>query len=58
MGDVRDHYGGFVVVVVGWIVVGVSGAGDWCLVGMVELVLPLVKGPGREMAVVEGCLDV
>ena len=40
--DVRDHYGGSVVVVVGWITVGVGGVGDWCLVGMVELVLPLV----------------
>ena len=25
---------------------------------MVELVLPLVEGPDRELAVVEGCFDV
>ena len=56
--DVWDHNGGFVVVVVGWIAVGVVGVGSWCLVGMVELVLPLVEYPGRELAVVEGCFDV
>ena len=57
-GDVWDHHGGFVVAVVGWIAVGVAGGGGWCLVGMVELMLPLVKGPGRELAVMEGCFDV
>ena len=54
-GNVGDYYGGLVVAVVGWVAVG---GGQCCLVGMVELVLPLVKGPGRELAVVEGCFDV
>ena len=57
-GDVGDHYGGFIVAVAGWIVVGVGGVGCWCLVGMVKLMLPLVECPGRELAVLEGCYDV
>ena len=58
-GNVGDYYGGLVVAVVGGVAVGGGfGGGGWCLVGMVELVLPLVKGPGRELAVVEGCFDV
>ena len=55
-GNVGDYYGGFVVAVVGGVAVG--DGGGWCLVGMVELMLPLVKGPGRELAVVGGCFDV
>ena len=51
-GNVGDYYGGLVVAVVGGVAVG--GGGGCCLVGMVELVLPLVKGPGRELAVVGG----
>ena len=47
-----DHYGGFVVAVVGWIAVSVGVVGSWCLVGMVKLMLPLVECPGRELAVV------
>ena len=58
VGDVGDHYGGFVVGVVGWIGVGVGVVGGWYLVGMVELMLPLVECPGRELAVVEGCFNV
>ena len=56
-GNVGDYYGGLVVAVVGVVVVG-GGGGGWCLVGMVELVLPLIKGLGRELTVVEGCFDV
>ena len=57
-GNVGDYYGGLVVAVVGGIADGDGGGGGgWCLVGIVELVLPLVKGPGRELAVVEGCFD-
>ena len=58
VGDVGDHYGGFVVGVVGWIGVSVGVVGSWCLVGMVELMLPLVECPGRELAVVEGCFNM
>ena len=54
-GNVGNYYGGFVVVVVCGVVVG---GGGLCLVGVVELMLPLVEGPGRELAVEEGCFDV
>ena len=59
IGNVGNYYGGFVLAVV-WrvVVVGCVGGGGLCLVGVVELVLPLVEGPGRELAVMEGCFDV
>ena len=58
VGDVGDHYGGFVAGVVGWIGVSVGVVGSWCVVGMVELMLPLVECQGRELAVVEGCFNM
>ena len=58
VGDVGDYYGGFVVAVVGWIGASVGVVGSWCLVGMVELMLPLVDCPGRQLAVVERCFNV
>ena len=59
LSNVGDYYGGFVVAVIRGISVGVVVVGGgWCLVGMVELMLPLVEGPGRELTVVEGCFDV
>ena len=58
-GDVGDHYSCSVVAVIGWVDAGaVTGVGGWCLVWMVEFVLPLVEGPGGELAAVEGCFDV
>ena len=57
--DVGDHYGSFVVVVVGWVAAGaVVGVCSWCLLGMVEFVFPQVEGPGGELAAVEGCFNV
>ena len=55
MGDIRNNYGGLVVAVVVLVVVGggVVGVGDDVLAGMFEFVFPLVKCPGRELAVVK-----
>ena len=58
MGDIRNNYGGLVVAVVVLVVVvgGVVGVGvvvGDVLAGMFEFVFPLVKCPGRELAVVK-----
>ena len=59
IGNVGNYYGGFVFVVVwGVVVVGSAGASRLFLVRVVELVLPLVEGPGRELAVLKCCFDV
>ena len=58
MGDIRNNYGGLVVavvvlVVVGGGVVGVGVVGGDVLAGTFEFVFPLVKCPGRELAVMK-----
>ena len=56
---VGNNYGGFVFGFVCWIVVvGVGGGVVGMLLRLVEPVLPLVEGPGGELAVFEGCFDV
>ena len=53
------NYGGLVFGFICWVVVvGIEGGVVGLLLGLVESVLPLVEGPGGELAMFECCFDV
>ena len=59
IGNVGNHYGGFVLLLSEVLLLHVVLVGGGLfLVGVVELVLSLVEGPGRKLAVLECCFDV
>ena len=59
VGYVGYNYGGLVFGFICWVVVvGVGGGVVGLLLGLVESVLPLVEGPGGELAMFECCFDV
>ena len=63
MGDIGNNYSSLVVTVACLVVavagvVGVGVVGVVVLTGLFELVFPLIKCPGRELAVLQSCFDV
>ena len=60
MGDIGNNYSSLVVTVAVLVVAvaGVVGVGVVVLTGLFELVFPLIKCPGRELAVLQSCFDV
>ena len=55
MGDIGNNYSSLIVTVA---VLVVAVVGVVVLTGLFELVFPLIKCPGRELAVLQSCFDV